>query len=172
MILNLRNPVTIISLKNSKFENWKIFEQSRFDVPVSKSWASKSSSGSYRYLTVIRRRQGNDGKERARRYEVQIAFVAEYETLEWQYGKFITGEDLELLVSWQKSRNGTSRRVDFDEADYKKHFTKFVQGDFYSELEVRRISTRKDLQMQATGVVIKSKVHWQFRQTYQRKFWG
>ncbi len=49
MILESRNPVTITLLE--KFKQLKIFEQSRFDVPVWNVEASKSSSGSYRYLT-------------------------------------------------------------------------------------------------------------------------
>ncbi len=49
---------------------------------------------------------------------------------------------------------------------YKKHFTKFVQGDW---LEVEHFSTRKIMKC-ATELVIKNNiVHWHPRQMYQKE---
>ncbi len=61
--------------------------------------ASKSSSGSYRYLTTYDR-QKNDGKRKTR-YEVQELLAAEYETDGSM--KFITGKICELYRG-QKSK--------------------------------------------------------------------
>ncbi len=55
--------------------------------------ASKSSSGSYRYLTHT---TDKAMMERKTRYEVQELFVAEYKLM--AVLKFITGEDLELCI--------------------------------------------------------------------------
>ncbi len=70
--------------------------------------------------------QGNDGKER--QDTVQELLVAEYKTDSSM--KFDTGENLKLWYHDQKSKgNSTSRNWNLMKR-YKKHFTKFVQGDF------------------------------------------
>ncbi len=113
--------MTITSLK-FKF-GWKIFEQSRFDVQSRNIETSKSSSGSYRYLTL---RQTKAMMERKTRYEVQKLLVAEYETDGSM--KFITGEDLEL---WYRDKiKGTVREVNLMKR-YKKHLQESsLQGRF------------------------------------------
>ncbi len=63
MVLEFRNPLSLISLENW-FPSREIIKQSRFNVSVRNVEISKSSSGSYRYLThttdkaMINERQG------------------------------------------------------------------------------------------------------------------
>ncbi len=91
MILEFRNPVTITSLEKLKFEVGKSLNNQDL-MFQSEMLASKSSSGSYRYLTHTT----DKAMMKERRYEVQELLVAEYETDGSM--KFITGEDLELGI--------------------------------------------------------------------------
>ena len=124
MILEFRNPVTITSLEKFKFEAGKSLNNQDLMFQSRNVEASKSSSGSYRYLTHT---TDKAMMERKTRYEVQELLVAEYETDGSM--KFITGEDLEL---WYRDKiKGTVRpeKLEFDEA-LQEAFTKFVQGRF------------------------------------------
>ncbi len=78
-------------------------------------------------------RQGNDGKKDKIR-STRIKLVAEYETdAVWN---LLMYEDLELLVSWQNQRNGTSREIGIwwrlQEAFYKVR-----TGEIFDLLEVK-----------------------------------
>ncbi len=73
-------PVTITSLEKFKFD-WKIFEQSRFDVPVSRNVGSYAFRGKSSWQLSLFDTYDTDTrwKERLTRY-VQELLVAEYET--------------------------------------------------------------------------------------------
>ncbi len=118
--------MTITSLLSSLgLESWKIFEQSRFDVQSRN--AEANHHGAARYLR--RDRQGNDkGKTRYLKYKnclLQNTKRMAHEIYYWRRRNF--GRD---------KIKGTVRpeKLEFD--SYKKHFTKFVIGDIFDELEV------------------------------------
>ncbi len=74
------------------------------------------------------------------------------------------------LVSWQ-NQSGTVRPEKWNLMCYKKHFTKFVQGDF-DELEVEGF-LRERFTMQATELAIKNKKFIDNSvRCIKRKFWG
>ncbi len=119
-----RNPVTITSLEKFKFGSWKNLLNNQ-DLMFQSEIASKSSSGSYRYLTHTTDKAMMERKTKIRSTRIACRRISETDGS----AKFITGEDLEL---WYRDKiKGTVRpeKLEFDEG-YKKHFTKFVQGRF------------------------------------------
>jgi adenylate kinase family enzyme len=164
MILEFRNPVTITSLEKFKFEAGKSLNNQDLMFQSRNVEASKSSSGSYRYLTHT---TDKAMMERKTRYEVQELIVAEYETdgsMKW-----ITGEELEL---WYRDKiKGTVRpeKLEFDEA-LQETFYKVRQGELFGELEVEEFLRERFTEMQATELVIKNKKFFDgARQLYQQE---
>lgn len=164
MILEFRNPVTITSLEKFKFEAGKSLNNQDLMFQSRNVEASKSSSGSYRYLTHT---TDKAMMERKTRYEVQELLVAEYETDGSM--KFITGEDLEL---WYRDKiKGTIRpeKLEFDEA-LQEAFFKVRTGEIFDELEVEAFLRERFTEMQATELVIKNKKFIDnSRQMYQKE---
>lgn len=164
MILEFRNPVTITSLEKFKFEAGKSLNNQDLMFQSRNVEASKSSSGSYRYLTHT---TDKAMMERKTRYEVQELIVAEYETDGSM--KFITGEELEL---WYRDKiKGTVRpeKLEFDEA-LQETFYKVRQGELFGELEVEEFLRERFTEMQATELVIKNKKFFDgARQLYQQE---
>ena len=164
MILEFRNPVTITSLEKFKFEAGKSLNNQDLMFQSRNVEASKSSSGSYRYLTHT---TDKAMIERKTRYEVQELIVAEYETDGSM--KFITGEDLEL---WYRDKiKGTIRpeKLEFDEA-LQEAFFKVRTGEIFDELEVEAFLRERFTEMQATELVIKNKKFIDnSRQMYQKE---
>ena len=164
MILEFRNPVTITSLEKFKFEAGKSLNNQDLMFQSRNVEASKSSSGSYRYLTHT---TDKAMMERKTRYEVQELLVAEYETDGSM--KFITGEDLEL---WYRDKiKGTVRpeKLEFDEA-LQEAFYKVRTGEIFDELEVEAFLRERFTEMQATELVIKNKKFIDnSRQMYQKE---
>ena len=126
--------------------------------------ASKSSSGSYRYLTHT---TDKAMMERKTRYEVQELLVAEYGTdgsIE-----FLNGEQLEI---WYRDKiKGTVRpeKLEFDEA-LQEAFYKIRTGELFDELEVESYLRERFSDMQATELVIKNKKFFDgARQMYQKE---
>ena len=164
MVLEFRNPVTITSLEKFKFEAGKSLNNQDLMFQSRNVEASKSSSGSYRYLTHT---TDKAMMERKTRYEVQELIVAEYETDGSM--KFITGEDLEL---WYRDKiKGTVRpeKLEFDEA-LQETFYNVRQGELFGELEVEEFLRERFTEMQATELVIKNKKFFDgARQLYQQE---
>ncbi len=104
MICNLGNPVTITSLEKFKFGSWKSLNNQDLMFQSRNVEASKSSSGSYRYLTHT-----TDKKmERKTRYEVQELACLIWNR--WQYEIYYWWR-FRTLVSWQNQRNGYVREI-------------------------------------------------------------
>lgn len=164
MILEFRNPVTITSLEKFKFPVGKSLNNQDLMFQSRNVEASKSASGSYRYLTHT---TDKAMMERKTRYEVQELLVAEYGTdgsIE-----FLNGEQLEI---WYRDKiKGTIRpeKLEFDEA-LQEAFFKVRTGEIFDELEVEAFLRERFTEMQATELVIKNKKFIDnSRQMYQKE---
>ncbi len=139
MILEFRNTWQSHLLKIQVW-SWKIFEQSKFDVPVSRNiWSRvKSSSGSYRYSTHTWTKAMMEKKKTE--YKVQIACYRNMKQMAvwiWPAGKIWT-----FGIMSKNQRTVYVRNWECDEA-LQEAFTKVHYREIFDELEVERISTRK-----------------------------
>lgn len=164
MVIEFRNPVTITSLEKFKFPVGKSLNNQELMFQSRNVEASKSASGSYRYLTHT---TDKAMMERKTRYEVQELLVAEYGTdgsIE-----FLNGEQLEI---WYRDKiKGTVRpeKLEFDEA-LQEAFYKVRTGEIFDELEVEGFLRERFTEMQATELVIKNKKFIDnSRQMYQKE---
>ena len=164
MVIEFRNPVTITSLEKFKFPVGKSLNNQELMFQSRNVEASKSASGSYRYLTHT---TDKAMMERKTRYEVQELLVAEYGTdgsIE-----FLNGEQLEI---WYRDKiKGTVRpeKLEFDEA-LQEAFYKVRTGEIFDELEVESFLRERFTEMQATELVIKNKKFIDnSRQMYQKE---
>lgn len=164
MVIEFRNPVTITSLEKFKFPVGKSLNNQELMFQSRNVEASKSASGSYRYLTHT---TDKAMMERKTRYEVQELLVAEYGTdgsIE-----FLNGEQLEI---WYRDKiKGTVRpeKLEFDEA-LQEAFYKIRTGELFDELEVESYLRERFSDMQATELVIKNKKFFDgARQMYQKE---
>lgn len=164
MVIEFRNPVTITSLEKFKFPVGKSLNNQDLMFQSRNVEASKSASGSYRYLTHT---TDKAMMERKTRYEVQELLVAEYGTdgsIE-----FLNGEQLEI---WYRDKiKGTIRpeKLEFDEA-LQEAFFKVRTGEIFDELEVEAFLRERFTEMQATELVIKNKKFIDnSRQMYQKE---
>lgn len=151
MVLEFRNPLSIRSLEKFKFPVGKSLNNQDLMFQSRNVEVSKSSSGSYRYLTHT---TDKAMMERKTRYEVQELFVVEYDTdgsIE-----FITGEQLEI---WYRDKiKGTVKpeKLEFNEA-VQEAIYKVRQGEIFDELEVEAFLRERFTEMQATELVVKNK---------------
>lgn len=163
MVIEFRNPVTVATLEKFKLPVGESLNGQELMFQSRNVEASRSISGSYRYLTHT---TDKAMMERKTRYEVKELIVAEYGTdgkIEW-----ITGEQLEL---WYRDKiKGTVKpeKIKFDEA-LQEAFYKIRTGEYSDEMEVEAFLIEQFNEMQATELVIKNKKFIDSaRQMYQK----
>ncbi len=147
--------------------SWKIFEQSRFDVPVSKMLKQVNHQVAVIVIWHIRQLRQQWWKED----KIQSTKIACLQNIwnRWQY-EIYCWRRFRTLVSCDKIKETVRpRKLEFDEA-LQEHLQKFITGDFWW-VRSRRISKEKIPKYKRQGNRQKQSSLTNSVRCIKRKFW-